>query len=88
MLPVTRLIVAAYTAEGAIERIHDLTSLEVAARAMEHLAKVMIETPPPVHEAAFASLDPRGRRPPTLADLHVAFLGAVGRLHRQVHPAA
>jgi hypothetical protein len=81
-----QLLQAAYLAEGAIERIHDLTSLDTATMALLHFERLLIRADHGVQEAADAlSWRENGEPAPTLLRLTETHLDAWKALYLQLH---
>ena len=81
------LLHAAFIAEGAIERIHDLTSLETASQALLHYEKTLLDATPDVQTDARDRAFVEGLAVPTVFALTNSYITAWRRLYRQVHAA-
>lgn len=79
------IIQSAYLAQWAIERIHDLTSLETAADALKHHGRVLLEQSPEVHALICSVKDDLDKPIPTFQQLHARFLEEWERLYTRVH---
>jgi hypothetical protein len=81
-----QLLQAAYLAEGAIERIHDLTSLDTATMALLHFERLLIRADHGTQEDADAlSLRENAEPAPTLLRLTEAHLNAWKTLYLRIH---
>lgn len=79
------LLHAAFTAEGAIERIHDLTSLETASQALLHYEKTLLDATPDVQLEARDVAFIQSLAIPTVYALTNAYLGAWRAIYLSVH---
>lgn len=81
-----KLLQAAYLAQGAIERIHDLTSLDTATMALLHFERLLIRADYGTQGAARdLGLRENGEPAPTLMALTTAHLEAWKRLYFEIH---
>lgn len=80
-----RIKQAAYLAMGAIERIHDLYSLECAGHALIHYERVVLMAPLEDYRAATALPDEDGSIVPGIVAMTERYLGAYNALYVQVH---
>ena len=81
------LLHAAFCAEGAIERIHDLTSLETASQALLHYEKTLLDATPDVQLAARDWALVEGLVVPTVFALTNTYLTTWRQLYLAVHAA-
>lgn len=81
------LLCAVFVAEGAIERIHDLTSLEMASMALLHYEKTLLDCAPEVQLDALGRAFHDGVAIPTVYTLTNRYLTAWRQLYMAVHAA-
>lgn len=79
------LLYAAFTAEGAIECIHDLTSLETASQALLFYEKTLLDATPDEQLEARDLAFIQGIAIPTVYGLTNAYLNAWRALYIAVH---
>jgi len=79
------LLYAVFTAEGAIERIHDLTSLETASQALLHYEQTLLDCPPDVQLDALGRAFHQQIAIPTVYELTNRYLTAWRQLYVAVH---
>ena len=80
-----RIKQAAYLALGAIERIHDITSLEFAGHALINYERVVLLAPMEDYRAATALPDEDGAVVPGIVAMTERYLHAYNALYVQVH---
>lgn len=76
---------AAFTAEGAIEAIHDLTSLETASKALLNYEKVLLDASPEAQLEARQQAFEDGLTIPTVFALLHAYTTAWKALYLSIH---
>ena len=81
------LLHAAFCAEGAIERIHDLSSLETAAQALLHYEKTLLDCAPDVQLEAADRAFVEGLAIPTVFALTNSYITAWRQLYLAAHGA-
>jgi hypothetical protein len=82
------LLCAVFTAEGAIENIHDLTSLELDSQALLHYEQTLLDCPPDVQLDALGQAFHQQIAIPTVYELTSRYLTAWRRLYVAVHAAS
>lgn len=81
------LLHAAFLAEGAMERIHDLTSLETASQALLHYEKVLLDAAPDIQIEARDQAFMDGLAIPTVFALTSSYIDAWRKLYLAIHAA-
>jgi hypothetical protein len=79
------LICAATLAKGAVDRIHDLSSLDSAQRALGYYGRLLLQATPADHELLSQIRDDRDQPLPKLTALHTRYLDHWAVLYTQVH---
>lgn len=79
------LLHAAFIAEGAIERIHDLTSLDTASQALLHYERTLLDATPDMQVAARDRAFVDGLVVPTVFALTSNYLTAWRQLYQAAH---
>ena len=85
--PIILLLQAAYTAQDAIERMQDPSSIQTANAALGAYAQALLEVAP-AHQLTLTQIrDERERGVPTLSELHRDYLAAYISTYSRIHNA-